>query len=80
MIDCHDLQGHNVYSVFCHYQILIVFCACCPFGPIALFIQHKVNTSTVLIQGDLLLTLDFALCPCTAMDIFTKFLAIVVFW
>lgn len=39
----HELQGHNVCSVFCHHQILILFCVCCLFGPIALFIQCKVN-------------------------------------
>lgn len=75
----HELQGHNVYSVFYHHLILILFCVCCPFGPIALLIQCKVSISTVLIQGDLLLVLGFALCLCTVMDIFMKFLAIVLF-
>lgn len=79
MMHYHELQGHNVYSVFCHHQLLILFCASCPFGPIGLFIQCRVNTLTVLIQGDLLLTLGFALCLCTAMDVLTKFLAIVLF-
>lgn len=79
MMHYHELQGHNVYSVFCHHQILILFSVSCPFGPIALFIQCRVTTSTVLIQGDLLLRLGFALCLCRAMDIFTKFLAIVLF-
>lgn len=80
MMHFHELQGHKVYSVFCHHQTLILFCVSCPFGSIALFIQCRVNTSTVLIQGELLFTLGFALCPCTLMGIFTKFLAIALFW
>lgn len=70
------LQGQDAYSVFCHHQMLRLLCDSCPFVSIALFIQCRVNTSTVLIPGDLLLTLDFALCLHTVLGVFTKFLAI----
>lgn len=74
------LQGQDAFSVFCHHQMLRLLCDSCPFVSIALFIQCRVKTSTVLIQGDLLLTQDFALCLHTVLGIFTKLLAIVSFW